>query len=91
VTLTISLDRQKLTRPSWLGKLAKSALSFVTTVASKALTPAKPVLANLAHIPLTVAGTGCIDYASFHLGGGWGWLVTGLSLLVLEHLVADER
>lgn len=42
-------------------------------------------------MPLTVAGVGCIDFAAYHLSHGWGWLATGLSLVVLEHIIADEQ
>lgn len=55
---------------------------------------AKPVrapLANLASVPLHVAGLGCIDFAAFHLAHGWGWLVLGASLIWVEHVIADEQ
>lgn len=58
--------------------------------ALKAITPHKAALGNLAHMPLTVAGAGCIDFAAFHLAHGWGWLVTGISLVLLEQAIADE-
>jgi hypothetical protein len=51
----------------------------------------KASLKRLTEIPLTVIGVGCVDFAAFHLGNGWGWLVTGLSLVVLEHLIADTE
>jgi hypothetical protein len=54
------------------------------------VTPYKAALANLLNSPLTVLGLGCIDYAGFHLGSGWGWLVTGVSFFVLELVIADE-
>jgi len=40
-------------------------------------------------MPLTVIGTGLIDFAAFHLGNGWGFLVTGASCLVVEHMISD--
>ena len=58
--------------------------------AGKAVTPHKAALGNLASMPLTALGAACIDFAAFHVGHGWGWLITGLSLVVLEHLIADE-
>lgn len=72
-----------------------SALSALTGVliilAKKAVSPHRAALKNLYDIPLTVAAAGCVDYSAFHLGGGWGWLVTGLSLLAVENLIADEK
>lgn len=58
---------------------------------ARVLTPHKAALGNLAHMPLTVIGAGCIDFAAFHLAHGWGWLVTGLSLVVIELAIADEQ
>lgn len=58
--------------------------------AARMLAPARPVAANIAQVPLHVAGLGCIDFAAFHLAHGWGWLVTGISLIWLEHVIADE-
>lgn len=57
----------------------------------RALSPAKPVLANLGSIPLTVIGLACVDFAAFHYIHMIGWAVTGASLFILEHLIADER
>ena len=56
-----------------------------------AISPHRAALANLRAIPLTVMGAGCADYAAFHLPHGWGWLVTGISLVLIEHIIADER
>ena len=56
-----------------------------------AVKPHKAALANLLHMPLTVAGVSVIDFAAFHISHGWGFLVTGVSLIVLEHLIADEN
>ncbi len=61
-----------------------------TTVVS-ALRPAKPVLANLATIPLTVAGFGCLDAAAFMWNTIAGLAAAGVLLIVLEHLIADEQ
>lgn len=61
-------------------------LTMKTTIA-----PHKASLANLKAIPLTVAGLGCIDFAAFHLAHGWGWLVTGISLILLEHMIAEDE
>lgn len=59
-------------------------------ISEKLMTPAKPVLANLASIPLTVAGLGCIDCGVFFASTIAGFIITGISLIVLEHLAADE-
>jgi hypothetical protein len=61
-------------------------LSVVRVVAA----PHKASLARLWDIPLTVTGAGFVDFAAFHVAHGWGWLVTGLSLVVIEHLISDE-
>ena len=46
---------------------------------------------RLAEIPLTVAGIGCIDAAAFEGGLIAGLVVTGLSLVGLEYLIADSE
>lgn len=58
--------------------------------AEKLMTPAKPVLVNLASIPLTVAGIGLIDVGVFYASTIAGFIITGITLIVLEHLAADE-
>ena len=50
----------------------------------------QPVLANIASIPLTVLGLACVDVGVFTASGVAGWIVTGASLMWLEHLIADE-
>lgn len=91
--MAVSVDGR--TRPARIPAAARSgvraAASHLATLARRAVTPHRAALTNLADIPLTAAGTGCIDYAAWHLGTGWGWLVTGISLLVLEHLIADDQ
>jgi hypothetical protein len=62
----------------------------VTGIAVRAITPHRAALANLRSIPLTLAGAGCIDFAAYHIGHGWGWLITGISLVLIEHVIADE-
>ena len=68
---------------------AERHLRKLTAVAAR-LSPAKPVWANLASIPLTVAGLGCVDTGVFLASSVAGWIVTGLSLVLLEHMIADE-
>lgn len=65
--------------------------SVVTIAAGAAVTPHKAALSNLASMPLTLAGVACLDFAAFHYVHMIGWAVTGLSLVVLEHLIADEQ
>lgn len=62
----------------------------IAVAAAIAITPARPVLKNLLSIPFTVAGIASIDFAAFHLSHGVGWLVTGVSMVLLEHMIADE-
>ena len=70
---------------------AATAASVVGTIASRAVKPHRAALANLKDIPLTVAGVACADFAAFHYIHMIGWAVTAVSLIVLEHLIADER
>lgn len=73
-----------------LARRGRPRLRSVSRAASRLVKPVRPVAANLASVPLTVAGLGCMDFAAFHLAHGWGWLVTGVSLMWLEHVIADE-
>lgn len=70
--------------------LAVTAASAARAVTVMAVKPHKAALANLKAIPLTVAGTASIDFAAFHIAHGWGFLITGVSLIILEHIIADE-
>lgn len=76
--------------PRWRSRHARQLLLPASRRAGRWLKPVRPVLANLAAVPLHVAGLGCVDFAAFHLGHGWGWLVTGATLIWLEHVIADE-
>ena len=58
--------------------------------ASRLVKPARPALANLAASPLHVLGLGCIDTGVFTASPVAGWIITGLSLIWLEHVIADE-
>jgi hypothetical protein len=91
VTITVTLDGQRLTGPGRVRGLARRLRSAVTTLASKAVTPHKASLRRLADMPLTVAAVPCADFAAFHLAHGWGWLATAVSLVVVEHLIADPE
>ena len=69
---------------------ATVAMTIMLT-AKTMIAPHKVSLANLKQIPLTIVGFACIDFAAFHLAHGWGWLVTGLSLILLEHMIAEDE
>jgi hypothetical protein len=58
--------------------------------ASRSAHAARPVLLNVLSIPLTIAGVGCIDAGVFMANTIAGMIFTGVSLIVLEHLIADE-
>jgi hypothetical protein len=62
------------------------AVRFLSRLAK----PVRAPLVNLASIPLHVAGLGCIDAAAFTGNVIAGLVVTGLSLIWLEHVIADE-
>jgi hypothetical protein len=64
--------------------------SLGVRIASAALNPHKASLLRLADMPLAVIGTGCIDFSAFHVTHALGWLVTGGSLWLVEHLIADD-
>lgn len=70
--------------------IARKAASAVSAFAAKIVQPHKAVLSNLASIPLTVAGIACADTGAFLASTIAGWIFTGVTLLVLEHLIADE-
>lgn len=78
----------------WLpGRLRVRAGRFLTgwaAAAGQRLRPARPALANLASMPLTAAGLGLFDYGVFRLGVTAGCMVTAGTLVLLEHLIADE-
>ncbi len=90
-SVTITTTRTPRNRPRRVTNAALVLWHGLATIARQAATPHKAALVNLTHMPLTLAGTGCVDFAAFHLAHGWGWLVTGLSLVFLEHLIADEQ
>ncbi len=59
-------------------------------LAARLLRPARPVLANLASIPFTVAGWALLSAAAFELSTVAGLAATGVILMVLAHQIADE-
>ena len=72
-----------------LPRVARRLRDLARAGASAVVAPHKASLRRLADIPLSVAGTAGIDFAAFHISHGWGFLVTGASLFVLEHMIAD--
>ncbi len=80
---TVSLPRPGAAR----GKLAAGA----GRLARRLLSPARPVLANVASIPLTVAGWALISACAFAVSTTLGLGASGVILMVLEHQIADEQ
>jgi hypothetical protein len=74
------------TRRAWLAP----RLGRARTVAGRLLAPARPVLANAAQIPLTIAAYGCLASAAFLFDTLVGLASTAVLLIVLEHQLADE-
>lgn len=64
----------------------KKYTSRLTGFAKKYVTSLK----NMQSIPLTIAGIGFIDCSAFFIATGVGLFVIGVSLIVLEYLIADE-
>ena len=77
-------------RGSLLGSLG-GRLKSLRARAAGLVRPVRAPLANLASMPLHVAGLACMDVSAFAGSPIAGWAVTGLSLIWLEHVIADER
>lgn len=90
MAVTVTFDRSQNAGPGRIRRAFASARKTLTAAVSSAVRPHRASLQRLADMPLTVLGAGGIDFAAFHLGHGWGWLITGVSLLVVEHMIADE-
>lgn len=88
MTVTVTFERGP--RRGVMAARLKAAGTAVGRFAQRAVKPHKLAVANLANMPLFLAGTGMVDFAAFHAGHGVGWLVTGLSLILIEHMAADE-
>lgn len=89
MTLTITVQRD----PTGAGRLrarARAAGRRIRDLAVVVASPHKLAVSRLRDMPLFLAGTGCVDFAAFHWTHGIGWLVTGLSLVLIEHVAADE-
>lgn len=92
MAVTITAARTpRADRPRRLRNAALTVRRTLAVLGIRAATPHRAALANLTHMPLTASGLGCADYAAWHLGAGWGWLAIAASLILLEHLIADEQ
>lgn len=70
-------------------RVLRGLRDFPGKAAAAVLTPHKASVKRLAEMPLSVIGTGGIDFSAFHVNHGVGWLVLGVSLWVVEHLISD--
>lgn len=70
---------------------ARGILTAAGRFLSRLAKPVRAPLVNLASIPLHVAGLACVDIGVFTACPVAGWIVTGLSLIWLEHVIADEQ
>jgi len=68
----------------------RTAARWIASAAAKAVSPHKASLVRLTEIPLTVMGAGCIDAAAFVGNLIAGLVVTGITLVLLEHVIADD-
>lgn len=89
MTVTLSFDRPKSGERGKLRARFAALRSSVTKAGRAVVTPHRASLARLADMPLTVIGTAGVDFAAFHVAHGWGWLATGVSLFVIEQMIAD--
>lgn len=69
-------------------KVKAGARAAVMAVA-RALRPAVPVLRNAAQIPLTILGWGFIDAGVYTINLTAGLIATGITLMIVEHQLAD--
>lgn len=70
--------------------MSRSVKSAVSKSITRITSIHKVAVGNLVHMPLFCTGTAAIDFAAFHINHGWGWLATGVSLIVAEFVAADE-
>lgn len=96
--MTIALDRRSTVRsrdrhsPKATGFLGR-AVSGVANAVRRVTVGVKrnTAVRNLASMPLTLGGFGCIDAGVFMINMIAGVIVTGVLLLVLEHIAADSE
>jgi hypothetical protein len=72
-------------------KLGQAAASAIFSAGRYVVAPHRASLKRLTEIPLTVLSFSAGDFAAFHVAHGWGWLAIGVSLFVLEHIIADPE
>lgn len=84
---SVALDKPRSRRFS---VVASVVLAAVVAGVKRLASPRSASLANLRKMPFTVAGLGCIDMGVFTASTVAGWIVTGLSLMLLEYMIADE-
>ncbi len=73
-----------------LPRVARRYAPRLRDVAARVLSPAKPVLKNLAAIPFTVAGWCLMSACAFQISTTLGLGASAVILMVLEHQIADE-
>ena len=50
----------------------------------------RAVFSNLLQIPFTCIGMICINVGFFHIIHEWGWVTSGITLIILEAMIADK-
>jgi hypothetical protein len=65
-------------------------LAALTTAFVSAATESKAVLSKLFQIPFTCIGLICINIGFFEKIGTWGWITSGISMIILEAMIADK-
>lgn len=88
--MTVTVTWTPGTRSGKLGARARTVGRWVARQAVAVARPHRGAVENLKRMPLFLVGLGSIDFAAFHVAHGWGWLVTGISLIIAEHAAADE-
>jgi hypothetical protein len=94
MTLTITLERQHTDNPTgqrgFVRRTVGAVVRGVKGISAAVISPHQAALSRLAEMPLSIAGTGLVDWASFHVNSGVGLLITGISLWLVEHLISDD-
>lgn len=92
MTVTLSFDGPKLGfgHGGRLRRGLKTLVNGVKNTTAAVFRPHRASLRRLTEMPLTVAAVPLADFAAFHVGHGWGFLATAVSLVITEHLIADE-
>lgn len=82
-----------ITVPLSSGDLARlrRAVRDVSNRIGRRLRPVRVPLRNLASCPLFTVGVLVFDYGVYQWSHRVGWMVGGVSLMILEHVIADEE